>query len=101
MIRAPWHSFRDFAVMRLDNKDDATVRGYNLLAHRPGQSLSELHAQLHNELQRGVFDRGQVLTLLVEWWNWYRITQGYIRSWPTREKKAPTEGQGLSGASLG
>lgn len=118
MIRAPWSSFRDFVVMREKGEDDATVRGYNLLYYGltpsaissalialgvnsriPGASMSEVQQRLHNELDT-VLDRAQVVTYLVQWWHWYRINNGYIRSWPTRDKakkEAPAIEAGASG----
>ena len=104
--------------MREAGGSDATTRGYNLLYYgvtpsavssalialdfrgsRPYMALGNLQRQLETELGT-LLDCQTIKTYLVEWWHWYRINHGYIRSWPTTDKvkkEAPALGLGASG----
>jgi hypothetical protein len=114
MIRAPWSSFRDYVAMRIGGKNDAIMRGYDLTPYglapssiqsalvalnfvgvRTNLSLSELERSLQNELGTSL-ERTVVVYYLVEWWNWYRIKNGYIRRWPLKRTPGAVQEKALA-----
>lgn len=113
-MKFKWSQFRAFVEMCISEEYDATYRAYNLTAYgvkpatvRPAYaalslphtlaSTLEIHVRLTNEGidPLAIMKLPSINTLMVMWYNWQRLTDGYVRRWPFRCHESA--GRSLSG----